>query len=415
MTTEARTMERGLWRNRDFRVAWSAVLVNDAGDWVLAVALPVFVFVETGSGAATAILFVLQFVAGAILGPIGGSLVDRWDLRRVLIWTNLAQAAALLPLLAVTGDRIWPAYIAMGAQSALVQLNNPASIALLPRVVADHELTGANAALSAAASFARLGGAALGGMLVAWRGLDPIILIDALSFLAVATAVLFLKADTSPAAASNSERKGRLRAALKTIRTHPPLAPLLSLQGFAQIAQGGFVVLFVVFLVQELGDDGSGLGLIRGTMAIGALIGAAIIKRASKRMDPLLLFTAGFVGMGLVSLLFWNAPYVTTTLWVYVVLFALSGIPGAALTVGLFTTIQTHTPRPTVGRVVGLLGTSESVGVAVGSIIAGALVDQISLTPILNGQATIYLTAGALALLLVAPHRTIRPRRLPHQ
>jgi MFS family permease len=402
-----------LWRNRDFRIAWSAVLVNDAGDWVLAVALPVFVFVETGSGAATAILFVLQFLAGALLGPIGGSLVDRWDLRRVLIWTNLAQAAALLPLLAVTGDRIWPAYIAMGAQSALIQLNNPASISLLPRVVAEDELTGANAALSAAASFARLGGAALGGVLVAWGGLGPIIVVDAVSFLAVATAVRFIKADTSPAAASHDERKGRLQAALRTIKTHPPLAQVLSLQGFAQIAQGGFVVLFVVFLVQELGDDGSGLGLIRGTMAIGALIGAAIINRVSKRIDPLVLFSVGLVGMGVVSLIFWNAPYVTTMLWVYVALFALSGIPGAALTVGLFTTVQSRTPRPTVGRVVGLMGTGESIGVATGSIIAGALVDHVSLAPILNGQATIYLIAGALALLLVAPHRAIRRRPVP--
>ena len=152
----------GIWRNRDFRIAWSAVLVNDTGDWVLAVALPVFVFVETGSGGATAILFVLQFVAGAFLGPIGGSLVDRWNLRRVLTWTNLAQAVALLPLLAVTGDRIWPAYFVMGVQSTLAQLNNPANVSLLPRVVRSDQIAGANAALGAASSIARLGGAPSG-------------------------------------------------------------------------------------------------------------------------------------------------------------------------------------------------------------------------------------------------------------
>ncbi len=42
-----------LWRQRDFRIAWSAGFVNDTGDWVLNVALPIFVFIETGSGSAT--------------------------------------------------------------------------------------------------------------------------------------------------------------------------------------------------------------------------------------------------------------------------------------------------------------------------------------------------------------------------
>lgn len=397
-----------LWRNKDFRIAWSAALVNDVGDWVLAIALPVFVFVETRSGAATSVLFVLQFAAGAVLGPIGGSLVDRWDLRRVLIWTNLAQAAALLPLLAVTADQIWPAYIVMGAQSALAQLNNPANVSLLPRVVDESQLTGANATLSAAASIARLGGAALGGALVAWRGLGPIILVDGLSFLAVALAIGFIRSDTSAGAEASEESHGRLRAAVRTIRAHPPLAQVLLIQGLAQLAQGGFVVLFVVFLVEALGDDGSGLGLIRGTMAIGALIGSAIIGRMAKRVDPLTLFSAGLFGMGAVSFLFWNAPEITTSLWVYVGLFASSGIPGAALTVGLFSTIQTKTPRPTVGRVVGLLGTAQSIGVATGSIVAGALVDRVDLAPLLNGQAAIYVAASALAFVFVRPHRETR-------
>jgi MFS family permease len=83
-----------VWRSRNFRLAWSAGFVNDTGDWVLMVALPVYVFSETGSGTTTALLFVCQLVVAALLGPIGGSLVDRWDLRRCLIGTNLAQAVA---------------------------------------------------------------------------------------------------------------------------------------------------------------------------------------------------------------------------------------------------------------------------------------------------------------------------------
>ena len=400
-----------LWRGHDFRIAWSAGFVNDTGDWVLTVALPVFVFVETGSGASTAILFVCQLLAGALLGPIGGSLVDRWNLRRCLIATNVAQAVVVLPLLAVDGQRIWPAYLVMAAQSALTQLNNPANVALLPRVVAGDQLTSANSALAASASLARLIGAPLGGVLVASGGLGPVVLLDAVSFLAVAGALVFLRSDTDPARNGDEHHPPGVRAGLRAARAHPPLTRLISLHGAAQLAQGAFVVLFVVFVVDALGDDGSRLGVIRGTMAVGALIGSAAIGRLANRVNPTVLFAGGLLGMGAVSMAFWNAPSFSTALWVYVTLFACSGIAGAALTVGLFTTIQTRSPRETIGRIVGLMGSLEAIGITTGALVAGTLVDHVPLRLLLDIQALIYVATGTLAFLLVVPRR--RPRDIP--
>ncbi len=394
------------WRERDFRIAWSAGFINDTGDWVLAVALPVFVFVETRSGTATALLFVSQVLTAAIFGPIGGSLVDRWDLKRSLVTTNLAQSLALLPLLAVSEERIWPAYIVMFLQALLTQINNPANVALIPRVVHRDQLTTANAALAASASFARLLGAPIGGLLVAWRGLGPIVVVDAISFLSVAASLHFLSADTKPLGRPNDSERSHLRTGLRSVRSHPRLAQVLSLQGAAQIAQGGFVVLFVAFVIETLDDNGSKVGLIRAAMAIGGLVGSAMIGHLARRIDPTILYSTGLFGMGLISLAVWNAPQVTVALWVYMALFGFSGLPGAALSVGLFTIVQTQSPTHVLGRVVGLLSASEAIGVAIGSITTGLLIDRLPLTLLLNTQAAIYLVTGALALLLVVPHRS---------
>lgn len=393
---------------RDFRIAWFASLVNDTGDWVLTVALPVFVFVETRSGTSTAILFVCQLLAGGVLGPLGGSLVDRWNLRRCLVATNVAQAAALSPLLAVNGDRIWPAYVAIALQSALTQVNNPGNVALVARVVPGDELTRANAALAAASSLARLAGAPLGGALVAWKGLGPVIAFDAVSFLAAAGALLFVRSDTDPIRQSSSH-DGGVRAGIRIVRARPRLVRLLTMQGAAQLAQGGFVVLFVVFVVEAVGDDGSRLGVIRGTMAIGALVGSVVIGRVAPAVDPTVLWATGLLGMGAVSLVFWNAPSFTSALWVYVALFASSGIPGSALAVGLYTSVQRLSPAEAIGRVVGLMGTLDAIGVAAGSLIAGALVDHVSLRLLLDTQASIYLIAGVAGLLLVVRGRDRSP------
>ncbi len=388
------------WRRRDFRIAGAAGLINNTGAWVLLVALPVYVFVETGSGRATALLFVAQVVAGGVMGPIGGALVDRWDLRLSLIATNLAQAVAILPLLGVTPDRIWPAYVVMALQSTLRQINDPANVALLPRVVEADELTAANAALSGGESTGRLLGAPLGGILVAWGGLNPVVIVDGLSFFLVALALLFLSADTSPRSTGKKNEK-MVREGIKIVRSHPPLLALLSINALSQVAQGGFVILFVAFVVETLGDDGVGLGFIRGAMALGALLGAAIIARLSNKVESTRLFGAGLLGLGATSLLFWNAPALTTTLWVYVLLFSLSGLPGSAISVGLFTTFQVTSPPHALGRVAGIGYAAGAIGVATGSILTSLLIDSVSLRVLVNMEAFIHLAAGFLALFFV--------------
>lgn len=393
--------EPSLWRQRDFAIAWSAGFVNDTGDWMLMVALPTHVFVETGSGSATALVFVCQMVVAAVLGPVGGAVVDRLDLKRCLVATNLAQAVALLPLLAVSADRLWPAYLVAVSQAVLTQVNNPANIAVIPRVVAPDRLVQANAALAGSSSVARLVGAPIGGVLVAWGGLGPVVAVDAATFVAVALALAFLRSDTSPLPDDDQRRPG-VRAGVRAVRAHPPLGRLLSIHAVSQVAQGGFVVLFVAFMVEELGDDGSWLGVVRGTMAVGAVVGALVIGRLAKRVDPSTLYSAGLVGLGLVSAVFWNAPGVTTAMGVYVALFALSGVPGSAISVGLLTTIQRRSPRHVLGRAAGLLGTAEATGSAVGAIAAGLLIDSVSLRILLNAQWTVEVVAGIAAALLVA-------------
>jgi predicted MFS family arabinose efflux permease len=387
------------WRSRDFRLVWGGGLVNDIGDWLLLVALPVFVFTETGSGTSTATLFVIELIVAVVLGPVGGSLVDRWDLRRTLVATNAVQAIALLPLLAVTPDRIWPAFVVAGVQSALVQLNNPATVALLPRLVAADQLVVANAAASTTRSLARLIGSPLGGVAVALGGLEAVVAIDGVTFVAVAIAIAFVRADTSPLSrtkGSDAGARAGLRAGLWSIWRHRRLRSFISILAMSAVAQGFFVVLFVVFVVERLHGGGAEVGLIRGTMAIGGIAGSLLIARWSRRIDALALVAGGFLGMGLLSFLFWNAPAVTLALWLYVALFAFVGFPGSALQVGVMTTLQQMTPPDLLGRVAGVFGASDAAGTALGSLLAGVLVDRVRLTWLLNVQMSIYLLCGVL-------------------
>ena len=287
-----------LLRRRDFGLLWAGGLISETGDWFLLVGLPVWVFQLTGSSLVTATVFLVGLLPSLVVGPLAGVLVDRWDRRRTLVAVSLAQAAFLLPLLAVDGrDRLWVVYLVMAVEAVLAQLNDPARNALVPSLVARDDLVGANALIGLNGNLARLVGSPLGGVLVEVAGLPGLVIGDAVSFLLGAalhrpgppaqaswrrapegepTARPIGRRRLSTAAARPS-RAGVVREWVDglrvTVRDHG-LRWGLVVNGMAGVAQGIFTVLFVLFVT-----EGAGRGRGRGRAAPGG----AGDRRAARR------------------------------------------------------------------------------------------------------------------------------------
>ena len=195
-----------LLRRRDFGLLWAGGLISETGDWFLLVGLPVWVLQVTGSSLVTATVFLVGLLPGLVVGPLAGVLVDRWDRRRTLVAVSLAQAAFLLPLLAVDGrGRLWIVYLVMAVEAALAQLNDPARNALVPSLVAKADLVGANALIGLNGNLARLVGSPLGGIL--GRGGRPpgLVVGDAVSFLVGAALIGLVRVDAGGSRAGGSD------------------------------------------------------------------------------------------------------------------------------------------------------------------------------------------------------------------
>ena len=140
----------------------------------------------------------------------------------------------------------------------------------------------------------------------------------------------------------------------------------------ASLAQGAFVVLFVLFVVRDLGASEADVGVLRGVQAIGSIAGGRAPRRGSSAARP----GPSARGLARVSAPVardWNGPQVTTAFGVYVALFVAVGAPALTTMTGLLTLVQTHAAPEVRGRVLStvfaVLGGVQALGMLVAGLV----------------------------------------------
>nr|MDQ2829706.1 MFS transporter [Chloroflexota bacterium] len=185
-------------RHKNVALLWSAGLISLTGDWLLLIALPIYVYTLTHSTALTSVTFIVEALPSVLLGSVAGVFVDRWDRRRTMVAANLAQATGLLPLLAVrSADQLWLVYTVSVVEAILALFFAPAEQSLLPTLVDDERLVAANALSALNGNLARLAGAPLGGLVAGLLGLGGAVVLDAASFLLSSLLILAITISTT--------------------------------------------------------------------------------------------------------------------------------------------------------------------------------------------------------------------------
>ena len=295
-------------RERDFRCLWFAGLLSDAGDWMLLVALPIVVYGLTGSALGTSVAFLAELVPGIVLAPFAGRLADRADRRRVMLVVTVLQALSLLPLLLVKGDSgLAIVYAVIVVQASLATLFDPSKNALLPTLLRPETLVSGNSLIALNAGIGRLVGGPLGGLLLAAGHLHVIVIADAASFLGAAALIGALRPALAPAGRPPAAVDGdAARGFLAAVRSRAICDGLL-VTFIDQIAQGIFVVLFILFVARELHGGSSEIGLLRGVQAVGAIAAGLALSFTPTPRFPGRLVAIGSLAFGLLDLTIWNA------------------------------------------------------------------------------------------------------------
>ena len=365
----------------------------------MVVALPWQVYELTNSTTAMGVVGAAQMVPIFVFTLFGGVASDRIDRRKVILASEIVRglAAGVAGVLALTGDiELWH----IGAMVVVFGLGQafagPAFGSIVPQIVPEELLVQANSALFTVNTIAvRLGGPALGGLLIAAFGTGVAFLADAASFLVGAVAIALLAA--RPVARVVEERQSifaDLRAGIGYVRGRAWLWGTLTWSAIVlPFGTAPYVVLLPYLVKNDLGGDARDLGLLFAAGGTGGVIAAILLSqiRIPRRH---VTFMYAMIAFGITDLFFYS---LTAATWQTLVI---AFIAEGGLTAGVLvwhTLVQRAVPGEFLGRVRSLDSFAAYALTPVAMAVVGPAADAFGVRPVLavSGIAASVITAAA--------------------
>ncbi|MDI3390338.1 MFS transporter [Streptomyces sp. B-S-A8] len=299
---------------RNFRLFAAGQLVSVAGTWMMVVAQDWLVLSMTDdSASALGVVTALQFAPLLLLSLHAGGLADRHDKRRLLLAANIAAGllALLLGLLVLSGVAgLWHVFAFALALGIVNAVEVPARMSFVSELVGPELLPNASALSAAYFNSARVLGPALAGLLIGWLGSGPVMLLNAVSYLATVVGLRLMR----PAELHRSARRPRRAPVMDGIR-HLTARRDLLLPMFLVAVVGmlglNFQLTLPLMAKSVFHSDATGFGLLTAVFAAGGLLAAFVTTRRRGRPTAGLVVGAAF-GFGVVEAAAGFAPTYAT-------------------------------------------------------------------------------------------------------
>lgn len=362
---------------RDFRLLFTGETISLLGDQFHFVALAWLTLELTGSGLALGSVLLVAGLPRAVLVLFGGVAADRFSPRTIMLVSNALRAVvvATLAVLVFTGQtELWMLFILAFVFGVVDAFFWPAQGAMLPMLVSEDELPGANGLMQGSQQLTGLVGPALAGILVAAVGTAWAFGIDAVSFAVAALALAFITGGRRRTVIGEHQ-PGVLRTisiGLSFVWRDPAIRSLILLSAVLNFALNGPITVGMAWLANNRFEGGAqAYGFILAAFGGGALLGAIVAGSLGRVAQLGWLTIAGSVVMGVAV----GLIALATSEIVVMILALAIGLAVGFLNVRIVAWLQARTPADMIGRVMSLVMIG---GVALSPIsmaASGALVD----------------------------------------
>ncbi|HSU18243.1 MAG TPA: MFS transporter [Acidobacteriaceae bacterium] len=367
-----------------FRDRWLAATVSGVGTWMQDTAATWLMTVLTTSPLLIALMQTAASLPVLGLGLFAGATADIFDRRRLLMfWQSwMLVSVGVLALLTFAGI-ISPFTLLFFTFLLNVGsgMNNPAWQAIVPELVPMEQLPPAVTLNAASNNIARAVGPALGGLMVAAftradTGAGWVFALNSVSFAGVIWILWRWKRQPLFRSALPAERMfGSVRSGLRYLRYAPNLqGPLIRAFVYTFFVSAVWSLLAIVAKEDMHRQGAMGYGILNGSLGVGAVIAAMSLAYIRKfvNADVLLAGTSVYYIGALAALALVHSP------WIIILVLLGAGFCWTSTMSTLNVSVQLSVPQWVHARALGLYLMTFQGGLALGSILWGAVAQRTS-------------------------------------
>jgi MFS family permease len=406
MSTPATPLSfRDVLRLRPVRRLWIAQIVSVFGDFLAVFAIIAQVtFRFHGTAMQVGMVLVAFMAPFAVVSPIAGVFVDRWNLKRTLVGSDLIRGVLCLGLVFV--HNLYAMYAILFFMSVVSAFFIPAQSVAIRTLVPMAGLMAVNGLMSQAAQGSQIIAPAIAGGLVEFAGANACFIYDSFSFFFSAAMVMSLTIDrpvvqaaaTGAAAVLSSMRQG-----FRFIFTHSTISFVIIAMTSGMFAMRCFGALLSVYVRDVLSSTSAAFGILNTLIGIGMIVGTQLLTRFAKHVPQQNLVVYGLGGMGVAVF----GTMVSTAAGMLGL-----GFCAAAIFITATTLIQHETPQEMLGRVMSSLMSLMAGAQVLAMFVAAPVAEKAGIRNLYFGSAAMLLAIGAIGhfkLPAAAPRTAVPP------
>jgi MFS family permease len=401
MTAASTPKPQAILKFRPFRTLWLAQFVSIFGDFLaLFGVISLITFRLQGTAVQVTAVTIAYILPLAVISPVAGVFVDHWNVKRLMIASDLIRAVLILLLVFVRD--VTQICVIFASLSVVSSFFAPAQSVTVRTIVPQERLLAANAMLSQAFYVVRLASPFAAGALIAWLGEKVCFYLDTASFV-FSAGMLSTLTILRPRAQTEKTLQSLSRDFLEGNRfifTHAGLAFVFLAMGAAMFVLSAFSPLISIYIRDSLHAGPFVWGVISSMVGIGLIAGAQVLARVHTPSSRTRVVLGGMLALGVGAALlglFHNIPM--AALSTFTMGFAISFVLIPAQTLS-----QQETPPALMGRVSSTFMSLIAVAQVLGLLLSGYLAQRLGI------RALFVTCAGVLALVAGAGHVWMRGR-----